>query len=152
MKKRRKLLSCIFVFVIIFVIILYFRPVKISKVIHSESNSALQVIYMSGNHDLSNPDYITKNYKFDSSSNECKTIYSLFEKYYYHSSFNTLMNDTQFNKFDVIIVIKNNKHSITLIDNSIIMIDNKPYKMGCIGNQKSRSLISELLSILKIES
>ena len=151
MSKRRKLLGCIFVLVIIFILILYFRPVRISKVIHNENNSKLQVVYRSGNHDLSNPDYIMKNYKFESSSNEYKSIYNFFEKYYYHSSFNTLMNDTQFEEFDVIIVIKNDKHSITLIDNSTIMIDDKPYKIGYIGNQKSKSLINDIVSILKIE-
>lgn len=82
---------------------------------------------------------------------EFKAINDLLAKYYYHLSFNTLMNDTLVENLDCVIVIMNSKHTIVLTDNSKITIDGVPYKVGYLSNSKSDTLVNELLQVLVAE-
>jgi hypothetical protein len=151
MKKSRKLLIYIFAFIVILVLVYYYRPIKISKVMQNNGNSMLQIIHMRGSEDVNNPDITSENYKIDSNSNEINSIYTILSNYYYHSSIDTLIKNTLVHDSDDMLAIKNDKHTIMITDNYKIMIDGIPYKIGYISNKKSKNLISEILSILKTD-
>lgn len=147
MKKRKKL----FIFVIALLVIIvsiYSRPVKLSKMMDNKGETLLQIAYIKGSEDVTNPDMKTEMYKINSGSDEYNKIYNLFDKYYCHAAIDTLTKDTLIKGIDETLIIKGNKHKIILTDTSKIIIDNTPYKVGYIGNEKSKMLMKELLSVI----
>jgi hypothetical protein len=151
MNKKTFSLICIFIVIFMLAAIYYFRPIKISNIMENNNENSLSVAYIKGTEDFSNPGIKTGNFSFRNSSAEFKSICDLLTKYYYHSSVNTLLNDTSVDDIDLNVVIKNSKHTIVISNRSNITIDGVPFKVGYLGNAKSIDLTKELMRIIAQE-
>jgi hypothetical protein len=148
MNKKTLRLICILIAIFMLAAIYYLRPIKISSIMENNNETSLSVVYTKGTVDLRNPGIKSEKYYFNNSSIEFKSIYNLLTKYYYHSSIKTLLKDTSVKNVDLVVAIKDSKHTIVISNRSIIIIDGVPYKVGYLGNTKSIDLMNELLQII----
>jgi hypothetical protein len=149
---KKKIIGIIAILITLTGTAIYMRPLNLGKIAEIENGTTMHIISLRGTVDFSDPGFKSDSYEYGSGSGEYEAILKLFRKYHYHASLRTLTKNTLMHRMDYLISIKTSRHSVTINDNSpLIIIDGIPYKIGYFGKSESKALAKEMLEIIKEE-